>query len=585
MNGKSYEVDAPSIDAFTQAYHGNGGGEGDFLHPVKPAPGSGWRGVGRRLLQYPGIVAGGIVDAGKTLGKVAHGEIDAASPEAIGASATIGSTFGPGSVAAGTGRQIARMADPGYTTTPKITPNIQAAQTAADVGSPLPAGIVSPTPGVQALTQGFRQVPFVGPSITHSVQNTINATGRRVGEIAEDLSGGAVPDRGTVGAQTKQSLQNVIADNKSKIDFAYDDLRNNHINPDAMASVPRTEAALRGILRERRVAGNNSNSDLKDVINLSDQGTTFNGLQRARSDIINQIEADDINPHPGFQGGDLKRIKAAMTADLEGIARYHAKSTPDQAVESFRNANDTAAMLIERNNAIAKLIGNTSDEGLTGKLINASRDKGGHAQLLAELRSQMPRDEFEKISGIAIHELGNTPDGFSLSRFATGWGKMSSSAKSVLVADPAHRAALDDISRLGSFLKGADKYRNTSNTAHAVGIGGILAHLAEAGVNPESLSHLGGALAGGYAISRVLGRPVSASSLRRWLETARNSARVGPARVGSTNTALSIATRNLLNNLPASANADQSEPPKREPLRVTVHPKSQDRPSSSAQPR
>lgn len=585
MNGKSYEVDAPSIEAFSKAYQG-GAGQGDFFHPVKPAAGSGWRGALERITQYPRIFLGDVLDAGETLGKVSRGELDAAHPDAIKAASTIAQVGGPAGEFAGTGAQITRRAlSPGGANPAQVVPSagMQAAQTAVDVGSPLPAGIVSETPGVKAFTQGFRQVPFVGPGITEKVGETVKHAGGRVGGIAEELSGGPVADRATVGASTKDALEQVIQDNKSKIDDAYSDLRTNHINPDAMASLPRTESALKGILRDRGIAGMvNPESGLGDIANLVDKGTSFNGLQRARSDIGSQIDADTINPHPGFHGGDMKLLYRAMTADMEGIARYHAINDPEEAAAAFRSANSTAQDLINRNTTIGKLIGKAgNDQGMLGRIINAGREKTGNARLLAHLRQQMPAEDFNRIAGIALDELGRTDQGFSLNRFSTGWGGLSPSAKSVLFADPAHRKALDDIANLGSFLKDADKYRNTSNTAHAGGVIGGLMTIFEAAKDPEKIPAILGGLAGGYGISKVLARPASASALRKWLTVAKDKAsgRYGPAKASA---ALALATRNLQNNLPESA---QAEPAKREPLRVTVHPKSQSRaPSGGAYP-
>lgn len=578
MNGKSYEVDAPSIEAFTQAYQG-GAGQGDFFHPVKPAPGSGWRGVLERLTQYPRIALGEIGDAFHTLGQVSHGQIDATSPEAIKAATNLASVMGPAGEFAGTGAQIARRAGLGKMQPAEAAPSgIEAAQTAADLGSPLPAGIVSDTPGVKAFTQGFRQMPFVGAGITEKVGQTVRAAGSRVGDIAEEMSGGSVADRATVGAQTRQSLQDVIADNNAKIGEVYNDLRTNHINPEGTAPLPSTTTALNAIKAERIKAGQNPSAGLGDIENLISEDRDFNGLQRARSELGSQLEADRQNPNPGFYAGDKKRLYAAMTNDMANVVRRNALNDPGEAIAALQTANSTAHELINRNAAISRLIGKTtSDEGIAGKLINSAKEKGGNVGLLAELRGQMPREDFEKISGIVLNELGhNKSTGeFSLNQFVSNWNKMSPSAKSTLIADASHRKALDDIAGLGHFLKDADKYRNTSNTAHAVGITGALAYLAEHATDPHALGTAAAALAGGYGLSKILARPASASALRRWMQAAAKApqTRFATARSAAALSGLSIATRNLLNNLPETTQSTQAQQSqRRQPLRVTVHP-------------
>lgn len=625
MNGKSYDVEAPSMDHFLEVYQGQNGGqppEGDFFHPIKPAAGSGWGGVLNRLTQYPRIAVGELLDAGHTLGRVASGEIDAASPEAIGAAQTAVQVANPASPAYRTGTQIARKAfSPGSEnpifnpiSEPSVTglqsatvigrqpfmpegaplpgnfnPGQQAAATAADIGAPLPAGIVSSSPGTQAFTQGFRQVPFVGPTITHKVGETVKAAGEKVGDIAEELSGGFVGDRRSVGAVTRNALQDVIDQNNDKISDLYGDLRQNHIIPQQYGKLPETGAILKQIKADRQKAGMDQSVGLQDIEKLLKSGRGFDGLVRARAEVGKQVRLSANNPNPGFNAGDYKRLYGAMTRDMDSVVRSSARTTssPDQASAAFQLANSTAEDLIKKNANIQKLLNNTSDEGMLGNILSKGRGAPADTRLLGEIRGQLPTEDYNRLSGIFLHELGHTEQGFSLNKFSRAWKeKISDSAKQTLFTEPAHRKALDDIADLGSFLKDADKYRNTSNTAHGAGVAGTivgLGHLASQASEGEWKSILGelAGLAGGYGISRILGRPVTASSLRRWLETARDVqiGRWGPASSIKSRVALSNATRNLVTNLqgmkdlitPSGTGASSdNQTPAREPLRVTV---------------
>lgn len=563
--------------------------QGDFLHPAKPAPGSGWLGALERIGQYPRIFLGELLDAGETLGKVSRGEIDVTNPEAIKAATTIAQVGGPAGEFAGTGGQIARRAlSPGASNPAEVVPSagLQAAQTAVDVGQPLPAGIVSETPAVKAFTQGFRQVPLVGPTITEGVQSTVRATGRKVGDIAEELGGGTVPDRATIGANTRTKLQEVIDKNNDEISDAYKDLRQNHIKSNMFASPANTKQALDEIKAKRWSAGKaNVSSGLADVENLVTSGRSFDGMVRARSDIGAAIGANFRNPNPGFPTGDMKKVYAALSKDMRAAVtnpnNIRPTSNAADAMASFTNANNIAKDIINRNKNLQSLLNIKNDEGIVGSVINAARSKTGNARLLGELRNQMAPEDFEKIVSIGLNELGHTDQGFSLARFGRAWDDMSPSAKGILIRDPGHRKALDDISQLGSFLKDADKYRNTSNTAHAAGVTGALVALAEAFKEPDKIGPMLAGLAGGYGLSKILGRPASASALRKWLTIAKDKAsgRYGPVKASA---ALGLATRNLQNNLPEPA---QAEPARHEPLRVTVHPKVQSRaPSGNVYP-
>src|SRR5262249_31266392 len=157
--------------------------------------------------------------------------------------------------------------------------------------------------------------------------NTLGAAGGRVNEIAEDLAGG-IPDRATAGANLRPSLGKVIEDNNAAIDTAYDTVRRG-TDPNLFRTLPRTRAALHGIVRARRGAGMaNPEAGLADVQNLLTSGRSLNGLIRARNDVGKIIGLAENNPNPGFNVGDFRRLYAAMTGDMEGIVRTNAHIHP-----------------------------------------------------------------------------------------------------------------------------------------------------------------------------------------------------------------------------------------------------------------
>jgi hypothetical protein len=537
-----------------------------------------------RIGEYPGIALRQVTDAGETLGKVSRGEIDATSPEAIKAAADMAQVASPAGEFAGTGAQIARRAglgkvQPGEVTPGFVppTPGIQAAQTAADLFAPLPAGLASESKATQALTQASRSLPLVGASIDKRVGATIEKAGGAVQDIAENLSGGGIPDRTSAGAQVRPSLEGVIADNNSKIDQAYQSLRG-VINPDAVSPVPATAVAIKRIMSERIAAGmKNPESELGDIINLTNKGASFDGLQRARADVGKIIGLAEAKPNPGFNVGDFKRLYGAMSSDMERTVRANATVHPDVAATALSDANKVAADLIDRNKNVQRLIGSGTagapgrpDENIIGSIINAAQGKSGNARLLA----QLPKDSLEQVGSVALSEMGRNPQTgqFSLAKFGTEYRKLSDSGKSALFPDPAHRKALDGIANLDKVLKASDEYVNKSKTGLAVNLAKAATAVGPIGAavatgNAPALFSILGSGAGAYGLAKYLARPATASALRKWATVAQDQA---TGRYGTGKAALVLASRNLMTNLRDVPGFSDAGSAPAGPLQVTV---------------
>lgn len=440
-----------------------------------------------------------------------------------------------------------------------VTPGISAAITANELGAPLPRGLAADSKVMQAATKAAQQLPLVGPKIGEQAARTVEAAGGKVGDIADELAGGVV-DRASAGAVLRPSIKGVIEGNNSRIDDAFTSLRG-MIDQSEPTLLPTTEKVVSQIIKDRQAAGHvNPSAGLEDIKNLVDKGATFDGLQRARSDIGNALNFGEANP--GFNAGDLKRVYAAMSRDMEGVVSQSAKLgvEPKAAVQALKDANATSAPIIEFNKTLQRLSGIKSDESLVGSLTKAAQDKTGNVKLLAQLRQGMPKEEFEQISGQALSELGhNTSTGkFSLNQFATKWEKLGDRAKSVLFS-PEHKASLDSIAQLGRHLKDADKFANTSNTAGAAAWGKLIAGGAAAigalAYGDVSLLIKGlGAAGGGLLFANQLAKPATASSVAKWTRAA-VLAEHGhtPQRLAT----FRLATRNLLSNLqtqPANGN-------------------------------
>lgn len=499
-------------------------------------------GVGGRAVQgmAQGGAAGGLFGAGeaisedKSAGEVAKG---------AGKGAVIGGVLG-----AGVGATVGpRLAAPGAT-------GERAARTAEELGAPLPRGVVSDNRIVQQTTNKLRQMPMAGERIPQRVEATGEAAGERVGQIAEGMFGGP-PERAVADAAARPALRSVIDANNAAIDAGYAGLRG-QINHDTQQfAMPRTDAALTRVMQARQAAGHANPAEGLDQFRRVAGGATFNGAQRARTDARNA--GDVLNPQPGFNAADFNQITRAMTGDLREMVQAGATNqTPAgraAALHAFEEAETRFGQLADQNRLLNRLQ-NAQGEGAIAKLLGASRETSGNVRLLAQLRQSMPQDEFQQIGGLLLHEVGHMPSTgeFSLSKFATGWDKVSEGAKRVLFT-PEHVRNLDDIAAMGMHIKQATTGSSTSHSANALVLLEVFKDLAflAAGAAHGDIGAAAGAAAGvsaaGWGLTRFLASPAGAASAGAFTRAYRGVTLGSPtpARVAI----FKIATKNLANQL------------------------------------
>jgi hypothetical protein len=478
-----------------------------------------------------GAIGGGLYGAGSELG--AGGGLGDIAEEAL-RGGTLGAATG-GVLGGAIGPRLPNLNSPAQ----------RARQTAIDIGAPLPRGLVSDVPGVQGLTARLRSFPFSG--IGERVGETAQAAGNRIEDVARGMTGGPL-DRASADVVARPGLQTVIDQNKADIDTAYDAVRN-QIDPNAVSTMPRTQAALDRIVSARKEAGwEKPEEGLQQFRNVA-KGTTVNGALRAKSDARNA--GSPLAQHPGYDAGDFRYLGKAMAADVRDMVG-HAARDPQAAIGALNNAERIFAQLSERNDRLGQLL-NTRGEGAISSLLGAARGKGGDVRLLSQLKGTMKPADFEQIGGVLLHELGfnAAQGGFSLQQFQREWNKVSPQAKAILFSQD-HRKAIEDIAAMGKHIKGSLRESNTSHTAHALVAWDILEQIAtlavSIGAGTATIGHLGGAAgaAGTWALARWLASPAKAASMSSWARAYR--AVLDNPKPGRT-AAFNLATRNLANNL------------------------------------
>lgn len=495
-----------------------------------------------------GKLAKGAYDAVTLPGDVYSGKVAPGSEEELNRARAAAWWLSPASAALRGGEGVMGAA---LTQKEALPSGVQAAKTAEELGAPLPVGIASDSKVSQAATKAAQQLPIVGPKIGERVAATVDAAGKKVGDIADELGGG-ITDRATAGATLRPSLKGVVETNNTKIGDAYNGLRAK-IDQSEPVALEKTAKVVDDIVKARKAAGQlKPEAGLEDIKNLADNGATFDGLQRARTDIGNSLNFGTANP--GFNAGDLKRIYGAMSEDMKGVVAQSVKPgvKSEEAVRALQDAHAEAAPLMEFNKTLNKLDNIKVDESLVGTLVRSAQDKTGNVKLLAQLRGSMPKEDFQQIGAVALSELGhNAAAGrFSLNQFATKWEGLGDRAKGILFS-PEHRTSLDAIAQLGRHIKDADKFANTSNTSGASSWAKVIAGAAAAGGallygDPTKLLAALGTAGGGFLLARALAQPATASSIAKWARAA-VAAQNGqtPARMA----ALKMSARNLLNNL------------------------------------
>lgn len=430
----------------------------------------------------------------------------------------------------------------------------RAAQTAEQLGAPLPRGVASNSPMVRATTAKLKEFPFAGEKIGAGVEKTQGAAASHVEDMASTLAGGS-PTRTTVAPSAEGGVRKIIDNNNKEIDRSYDALRN-AINPDQHAPMPNLQKSIADIeLRRSRAGWANPSEGLqqaKNVANGTGHAGGFNGVHRLRRDLREAGSPQKANP--GYDKGDFRYLKSAADKDLKTLVR-HVATNPNHAESLFNSAELQASQLLKLNEKLERLAGQKG-ESIVGALIGAAKEKSGNIQLLGEVKRLMNPASFDQLSGVLLHELGlaeGQVGEFSLARFTTNWNKMSSQAKALMFSQQ-HREQIENIVNLGEHLKDAGKFTNTSHTGSIIVLMDVAKDAALLFHDVASQGHVGlgtaigaGSTIGTYLLTRWLASPKTAASLSRWTSAYRGLTlnQPTPVRVA----AFKVATRNLANNV------------------------------------
>ncbi len=512
------------------------------------------------LATAPLTPGGGALQAGNIAARVGQGAKYGAAYGALagagageGTADTIGKTIVGGGIGAATGGAISGAFGP------RVVGNGQEVLEAAGrLGVEVPKGVATDSRALQAVTQASRQIPFFGSRVEGAIAKTGEGLEEAVDTGVSRLSG-VTGGREAVGSAARQSLERGIEKLDTRADAAFSRLRG---AIDANADVPLDNGVVQSvdkIMQARAAAGADGipMDGLKNVIELATrpEGASFNGLQRARSDIGKAIKWDQRNG--GFMAGDLKQAYGALSDAMEDVVRKTARGDPDNAARLLLSANDTFGKVVGETKELSRFLANGSDERIVDRIISYGSEKAGRGDLakLNMLRRSMDADEWNNVSALALDRMGRNQAGeFSTAFFTKNYNQMAPAAKDAMFGRTGSntRQWIDDISTVSNRMNEAGRAANFSNTARGVMTGaGVLGGSAYAFNDPVNAMQDGLKTAAvAVPIVYFLARPATAASMSRWSHAYENIVqKPTTAALASFN----IASRNLANQMGEAA--------------------------------
>jgi hypothetical protein len=266
--------------------------------------------------------------------------------------------------------------------------------------------------------------------IEKSVNKFTDALGSKAGEIASDMTANSGLDKAGLGEHLRGVMEKAVENLDEVNHSAYRDFKGliEPTKPVKEALVP-LQDAFSQIMPERLAAGETGIGKLKPVANLLQrpEGVTFDGLQRARSQISKAIKFD--SREGGFEGGDLKRMYGALTDSMATAARSAARTNPDAAVSAWKMADQTFSENVQALSSLGRALKSPADEALLNQVLGMAAEKSGNAKRLVALQQHIGSENMRALGAHVIEQAGKAGEDWSPAKFVTNMDKLSETAK------------------------------------------------------------------------------------------------------------------------------------------------------------
>lgn len=421
----------------------------------------------------------------------------------------------------------------------------------ANAGVTPSAGAVTGNRGMQMVEKGLSNMPGSASIMQRQADTQI----AEIQAAAEDLARrfGPVQSKQGTGEALQRSARNAgqrFANRREALDQAVE----NVIGPHTPTQVLNSQQLLTQLVAQRSQARASRTPELGPAIerltalmsDAANQGGTipFAALRSIRTALGRDLERPDISGYNPASEAALRRAYGAISEDIRAAARIagpdaeRALATHDRYVRFHRaerlGGGDAPLARLQR------LEDAGSGEQAFNYAMGLAKDGGSR---LAALRRSMPPEDWDVVAGTALSRLGRATPGnqgatalgqeagdFSVSTFLTNWNKLSTEAKTALFAGTRYRGLapeLDQLVRVATRLKDADKMANPSGTARNLFIGlGVL----EAGRDlfhgePKSAA---GKVAFAVVAPRYAARLITSPAFVNWLAQSATAVAANP---------------------------------------------------------
>lgn len=401
------------------------------------------------------------------------------------------------------------------------TPGSQVAEAAERIGVNLPRAVTSDNRATQQIGKAATNIPVAGLPLRHASEKAIGELDQAAMNVQRGYGNSNPAQAGDV---AKTGLERFIGKTtKDKAKVLYDKV-DNLVDDTIRTPLASTQRISNDILARRANAGITQESDavrrISDAISRP-QGLNYTGVKDLRSWIGETLDSGILPAD--LSKAELKQIYGALTNDLKASVA-NAGGTKAQA--AWNRANTYYDAVSKRREALMRIVGAKSDEGVFDRILGAAGSTGRADQtLLAQVRRSLPSDEWNEVASAVIARMGRDPSfvttpgnavtksGFSPERFMTAYGKLSPAGKTLLFRSTGQTqlaGALDDIATVSQRFKQLNTYANPSGTGQQLtGVAGLTALIT------EPMTTLSVAIPA-TVMSALLARPQSARSIARW---------------------------------------------------------------------
>jgi hypothetical protein len=423
-------------------------------------------------------------------------------------------------------------------------PLVEAAQR---IGVSIPKAAATDSMVVQRIGQAVANIPIGGGALRKAGERAVTQTGEAAGRVAAGYGGGSAASPLSAGATARESLERYIGPTTSaRVDKAYDAV-DALVRPDVSTPLDSTARIATTIVTQRKAAGLRGGGPAVDLIAEAasrPEGLTYQGIKTLRTRVGEMLKGG-ILPADMSQA-ELKRIYGALSDDLRAAVEGAGGAA---ALAKFERANIYNALISQRREELARIVGVKNDEGVYERLAKAAGStSSADMNLLLKARKAIPGEEWDEVASAVIQRMGRNPGQameFSPEAFMTAFRKLSPGGRKVLFRSTGKgnlADALDDVAMVSSRFKELSRFSNPSGTAQvSVGIAqlGGTSGVAFGLVDPITFA---GSLLGTGLLARALASPATARATAGY-GRAYNLHVKNPSRM--TAQALSFASRRL----------------------------------------